>query len=234
MLSSPNLLEKGDNDDSPNVDSGKDNNSTVVDGSGDNDSSWRKMSDMSSSPNLLNKDNEDDEVDALVHNNSSDEDKQEVPLKAQIVQKAKSVCATHKEVVEDEIKEEEVYEKKTRSRFQWSHMADCNVENGNRKDKTLIRILLVKEPWNAGHGQVMKAWQDLTGLVSETVVHGDKIFQGVSKVTLKKRYQLYLDLGKKWEQEKDKRNQPETEEEKHDVGQSTATVIHRGIEDLWE
>ena len=135
---------------------------------------------------------------------------------------------------EDEIKEEEVHEKKTRSRFQWSHMADCNVENGNGKDKTLIRILLAKEPWNAGHGQVMKAWQDLTGLVLETVVHGDKIFQGVSKVTLKKRYQLYLDLGKKWEQEKDKRNQPETEEEKHDVGQSTATVIHGGIEDLWE
>ena len=80
----------------------------------------------------------------------------------------------------------------------------------------------------------MKAWQDLTGLVLGTVVHGDKIFQGVSEVTLKKMYQLYLDLGKKWEQEKDKRNQPEPEEEKHDVGQSTATLIHGGIEDLWE
>ena len=57
----------------------------------------------------------------------------------------------------------------------------------------------------------MKAWQDLTGLVLETVVHGDKIFQGVSEVMLKKRYQLYINLGKKWEQEKDKRNQPETE-----------------------
>ena len=108
---------------------------------------------MSSSPNLLNKDNEDDEVDALVHNDSSGEDKQEVPPKAQIVQKAKSVRATHKEVVEVEIQEEEeVHEKKTRSRFQWSHMADCIVENGNTKDETLIRILLVKEPWNAGHG----------------------------------------------------------------------------------
>ena len=87
------------------------------------------------------------------------------------------------------------------------------------------------ECWN---GQVMKAWQDLTGLVLGTVVHGNKIFQGVSEVMLKKRYQLYLDLGKKWEQEKDKRNQPETEEEKHDVGQSTTTLIHGGIEDLWE
>ena len=45
----------------------------------------------------------------------------------------------------------------------------------------------------------MKAWQDLTSLVLDTVVNGDKIFQGVSKITLKKRYQLYLDLRKKWE-----------------------------------
>ena len=149
--SSPILPEKGNDNDSPDVDSGKDNYSTVVDGSGDDDSSWRKMSDMSSSPNLLNKDNEDDEVDALANNGSSDEDKQEVPLKAQIVQKAKSVHATHKEVVEVEIKEEEeAHEKKTRSRFQWSHIADCIVENGNMKDEMLICILLAKEPWNAG------------------------------------------------------------------------------------
>ena len=51
---------------------------------------------------------------------------------------------------------------------------------------------------------------------------------------MKKRYQLCLDLGKQWEQEKDKRNQPETEEENHDVGWSTATLICGGIEDLWE
>ena len=147
MLSSLNLLQKGDDDDSPDDDSGKDNNSTLLDSSGDDDSSWRKTSDMSSSPNLLNKDNEDDKVDALVNNDSSDEDKQEVPLKAQIVQKAKSVHATHKEVVEVEIEEEEeVHEKKTRSKSHWSHMADCIVENGNTKDKILICILLVKEP----------------------------------------------------------------------------------------
>ena len=58
--------------------------------------------------------------------------------------------------MEVEIEEEEgVHEKKTRSRFQWSHTADCIVENGNMKDKTLIQILLAKEPWKAGHGQVM-------------------------------------------------------------------------------
>ena len=62
---------------------------------------------------------------------------QKVPLKAQIVQKAKSVHANHKEVVEVEIKEE-VHEKKTRSRFRWSHMADCIVEDRNTKDKMLI------------------------------------------------------------------------------------------------
>ena len=49
------------------------------------------------------------------------------------------------------------------------------------------------------------------------VVDGDKIFQGVFEVTLKKRYQLYLNIGKKWDQEKEKRNQPENKEEKHDL-----------------
>ena len=125
-------------------------------------------------------------------------------------------------------------EKKTRSRFHSSHTADSMVENANMKDETFICLLLAKEPWNAGHGRVMKAWQDLTMTILETVVDGDKIFHGVSEVTLKKRYQLFLDLGKKWETEKEKRNQPENKEDKEDVHCSIATLIHGGIEDLWE
>ena len=34
--------------------------------------------------------------------------------------------------------------------------------------------------------------------------------------------------------EKEKRNQPENEEEKHDLNRSTAQLICGGIEDLWE
>ena len=102
------------------------------------------------------------------------------------------------------------------------------------KDETFICLLLAKEPWNAGHGRMMKAWQDLMMLLLETDVDGNKIFQGASKVMLKKKYQLYLDLGKKWENEKEKRNQPENKEEKHDVHRSTTTLVCGGIEDLWE
>ena len=102
------------------------------------------------------------------------------------------------------------------------------------KDETFIRLLLAKELWNAGHGRVMKAWQDLTTTLLETVVNGNKIFHGVSEVMLKKRYQLYLDLGKKWENGKEKRNQPENKEDKEDMHCSTATLICGGIEDLWE
>ena len=61
----------------------------------------------------------------------------------------------------------------------------------------MIDILLAKEPWNAGHGHVMKAWQNLMGIVLETVVDCDKIFQGVSEVMLKKRYHLYHDIRKR-------------------------------------
>ena len=152
-----------------------------------------------------------------------------------MIQKVKSVRTTHKKVVKVEIEEEEpLLKKKTRSRFCWSHSTDSIVENANTKDEAYIRLLLAKEPWNAGHGRVMKAWQDLMRINLDTVVDGDKIFQGVSEVTLKKRYQLYLDLGKKWDTEKEKRNQPENEEDKHNVNRSAATLIRGGIEDLWE
>ena len=80
----------------------------------------------------------------------------------------------------------------------------------------------------------MKACQILLGIVSKMVVDGNKIFQGVSEATLKTRYHLYLDIGKKWEMEKEKRNQPENKEEKHDLNISTAQLICGGIEDLWE
>ena len=80
----------------------------------------------------------------------------------------------------------------------------------------------------------MKAWQNLTGIILETEGDGDKIFQGVSEGKLKKRFQLYLHLGKKWDQEKENRNQPENKEEKHDLTRSTAQLIHGGIEGLWE
>ena len=72
------------------------------------------------------------------------------------------------------------------------------------------------------------------GIVLEMVVDGDKIFQGVSEATLKKRYQLYLNVGKKWDQEKEKRNQPTNKEEKHDLTRSIAQLICGGNEDLWE
>ena len=72
------------------------------------------------------------------------------------------------------------------------------------------------------------------GIVLDMVVDGDNIFQGVAEATLQKWYQLYLDLGKKWDQEKVKRNQPENEEDRDDLTRSTAQLIYGGIEDLWE
>ena len=51
--SSPNLLDKDDDDVSPISSTAKDNTSSAVDASGVEDSSWRKQSDTSSSPNLL-------------------------------------------------------------------------------------------------------------------------------------------------------------------------------------
>ena len=187
---SANLLNKDDEDESPASSSTKDNNSTLVDASEDEDSSWRKQSDTSSSPDILVTGKTDGVIEALGNDASSDEDEgateEEVPTEAQVIQKAKSVRTTHKKVVEVEIEEKEPLLKNTRSRFCWSHSADSIVENANTKDEAYIRLLLAKEPWNAGHGRVMKAWQDLMQIILDTVVDGDKIFQGVSEVMLKK------------------------------------------------
>ena len=89
---SANLLGKDDEDESPASSSTKDNNSTLVDASGDKDSSWRKHSDTSSSPDLLVTGKTDGIIKALGKDTSSDEDEgateEEVPTEAQVIQKS--------------------------------------------------------------------------------------------------------------------------------------------------
>ena len=171
---------------------------------------------MSSSPNLLDKDNDDEDPSADVdEEDDNDEDPSADVDEEDDDNDDPSADVDEEDESLDEVTIEAIVEKKGRSRFQWSHTTDCIVDNGNSKDKALIHILLAKEPWNAGHGWVMKDWQNLLGIVLEKmVVDSDKIFQGVSEAMLKKRYQSYLDIGKKWDMEKEKRNQPENKEEK--------------------
>ena len=154
---------------------------------------------MSSSPNLLDKDNDDEVPSADVDEEDDDNDDPSADVDEEEEEEEDDLSANVDEEDEslDEVDIEAIVEKKGRSRFWWSHTADCIVDNGNSKDEALICILLAKEPWNAGHGRVMKAWLNLLGIVLEMVVDGDNIFQGVSEATLKKRYQLYLDIGKK-------------------------------------
>ena len=66
----------------------------------------------------------------------------------------------------------------------------------------MICILLAKEPWNAGHGQVMKAWQNLLAIVLEMLVDSDKIFQGVSEAMLKKGMSYILMLARNGKQKR--------------------------------
>ena len=143
---------------------------------------------MSSSPKLLDKDNDDEDPSADV---DEEEEEDDDDPSAEIDEEEEDDDVLSADVDEedkssDEVNIEAIVEKKGRSRFQWSHTGDCIVDNGNLKDKALICILLAKEPWNAQHGWVMKAWQNLLVIVLEIVVDGDKIFQGVSEAMLKK------------------------------------------------
>ena len=133
------------------------------------------MSDTSSSPNLLDKDNDDEDAAADVDDEEEEDDDPSADVEEEEDDDLSADVDEEDEFL-DEVNIEAIVEKKGRSRFQWSHTADCIVDNGNLKDKALICILLAKEPWNAGHGQVMKAWQNFLGIVLEMEVDGDKIF----------------------------------------------------------
>ena len=128
---------------------------------------------MSSSPNLLERNDEDDDPSAEV---DEDDDNNE--------NKDHSAMVDEDDESLDEV--EAILQKTSRSRFRWSLTADCIVDNANSKDEALIHIFLAKEPWNAGYGRVMKAWQNLLAIVLEMVVDGNKIFEGVSEAPLKK------------------------------------------------
>ena len=137
---------------------------------------------MSSSPNLLDKDNDDDDPSAEVDEEDDDDnDPSGVVDEEGDDNDGPSAEVDEEDESLDEVNVEAIIEKKGRSRFQWSHTADCIVHNSNLKDMALIHILLVKEPWNARDAWVMKDWQNLLAIVLEMLVDGDTIFQGVSE-----------------------------------------------------
>ena len=106
------------------------------------------MSDISSSPNLHDKDDDDDDPSADVDEEDDEQDDDNDDPSPDVDKTDESL---------DEVTIEAIVEKKGRSIFWWSQNADCIVNNATPKDETLIHILLAKEPWKAGHGKVMKA-----------------------------------------------------------------------------
>ena len=148
---------------------------------------------MSSSPNLLDKDDDDNYPSAEVDEEEDDDPSAEVDEEDDDDNDPSATVDEEDELL-DEVNVEAIIGTKGRSRFRWSHTDYCIVDNGNSKDEALICILLAKEPWNAGHGWVMKAWQNLFAIVLEIVVDGDKIFHGVSEATLKKGINYILML----------------------------------------
>ena len=136
---------------------------------------------MSTSPNLLDKDDDDNDPSAEVDDEEDDDPSAEVNEEDDDNEDP-SAMVDEEDELPDEVNVEAIVEKKGRSRFWWSHTADCIVDNGNSKDKGLICILLAKEPWNAGHGRVMKAWQNLLAIVLEMVLTVTKYFKEFLKL----------------------------------------------------
>ena len=106
------------------------------------------MSDTSSSPNLLDKDDDDNDPSAEVDeedDDDNDDPSAEVDEEEEDDDNDPSTEVDEEDESSDEVNVEAIIEKKGRSRFQWSHTTNCIVDNGNLKDKALICILLAKE-----------------------------------------------------------------------------------------
>ena len=136
---------------------------------------------MSTSLNLLDKDDDENDPSAEVDEEEDDDPSAEVNEEDDDNEDP-SAMVDEEDELPDEVNVEAIVEKKRRSRFWWSHTADCIDDNGNSKDKGLICILLAKEPWNAGHGRVMKAWQNLLAIVLEMVLTVTKYFKEFLKL----------------------------------------------------
>ena len=118
---------------------------------------------LSSSPNLLGKDDDDEDPSADVDEEEDDDDDPSADVEEEEEDDDPSADVDEEDESLDEVTVEAIVEKKGRSRFWWSHTADCIVNNGNSKDEAFGSHLVSKgtlECWTwLGHeGLAEFAW----------------------------------------------------------------------------
>ena len=111
------------------------------------------------------------------------------------------------------------------------------VDNNNYQDELLIRCILQESQWMAKHGAKKTSWETIMSSLADQQHHSENVFEGASLITIRQRYDGYLNLARRWTLEREKHNQEKkSEDEECDApsSQTTKQMIKHGILDIFE
>ena len=129
-----------------------------------------------------------------------------------------------------------------KKRFVWSFSIDPDLPNfliddNNYQDELLIRCIIQESPWRAKHGAKKTSWESVMSLLGNQQHELANVFDGATMITIRRRYEGYMNLAKMWTSEREKHNQEEKSEDEEPDAESTRTrkqMIKQGIMDMYE
>ena len=129
-----------------------------------------------------------------------------------------------------------------KKRFVWSFSIDPDlpnflVDDNNYQDKLLIRCIVQELLWRAKHGAKKTSWESVMSLLANQQHEFANVFNGATMITIRRRYEGYINLAKRWTSERDKHNQEEKSEDEEPNAESSRTrkqMIKQGIMDIYE
>ena len=132
------------------------------------------------------------------------------------------------------------YQKK--KRFIWSFSIDPDlpnflVDDNNYQDKLLIRCIIQESPWRVKHGAKKTSWESVMSLLADQQHQLENVFKGASLITIRCRYEGYINLVKRWTSARDKHDQEEKSEDEEPNSLSLRTrkqMIKQGILDIYD
>ena len=95
-----------------------------------------------------------------------------------------------------------------KKRFVWSFSIDPDlpnflVDDNNYQDELLIRCIIQESLWRAKHGAKKTSWESVMLLLANQQHQFENVFEGVSMITIRRRYEGYINLAKRWTSERD-------------------------------
>ena len=129
-----------------------------------------------------------------------------------------------------------------KKRFVWSFSIDPDlpnflVDDNNYQDELLIRCIVQESPWRAKHGAKKTSWESVMSLLANQQHELSNVFDGATMITIRCRYEGYINLAKMWTSKRDKHNQEEKSEDEEPDAESSRTrkqMIKQGILDIYE